>query len=180
VDAPLELTGPIAAKLFVSSSTTDADLFLVVRVFAPDGSEVVFQGAVDPHTPVAQGWLRVSHRELDTTLSEPYRPYHTHRARQPMTPGQVYEVDVEIWPTCIVVPAGYRIGLTVRGRDYEYAGAEEGASLGHFKGSVMKGCGIYLHDDAGDRPPDVYAGTTTLHAGPRTAPYVLLPVVPPG
>ena len=41
----LEITGPLAAKLLVSSSTTDADLFLVLRVFAPDGSEVVFQGA---------------------------------------------------------------------------------------------------------------------------------------
>jgi len=36
---PLEITGPLAAKLLVSSSTTDADLFLVLRVFAPDGSE---------------------------------------------------------------------------------------------------------------------------------------------
>ena len=28
-----EITGPLAAKLFVESSTADADLFLVVRVF---------------------------------------------------------------------------------------------------------------------------------------------------
>mgnify|MGYP003346559625 CR=1 FL=1 len=27
--------------------------------------------------PVAKGWLRVSHRELDPALSLPYRPYHT-------------------------------------------------------------------------------------------------------
>jgi predicted acyl esterase len=49
-----ELTGPLAAKLFVSSTTTDADLFLIVQVFALDGKEAVFQGALDPHTPVAQ------------------------------------------------------------------------------------------------------------------------------
>ncbi len=178
-DAPLELTGPIAAKLFVSSSTTDADLFLVVQVFAPDGSEVVFQGAVDPHTPVAQGWLRMSHRELDPDLSEPYRPYHTHRARQPVIPGEVYEVDVEIWPTSVVVPPGHRIALSVRGRDYEYGGPEQGASLSHFKGTVMRGCGIYVHDDPGDRPPEIYGGTTTLHVGPQHPAHLLLPVVPP-
>ena len=31
-------------------------------------------------------------------------------------------LDIEIWPTSIVVPAGYRIALTVRGKDYEHAG----------------------------------------------------------
>ena len=115
-----EITGPLAAKLFVSSSTEDADLFLVLRVFDPEGEEVVFQGAIDPHTPIAQGWLRASHRKLDPELSEPYRPYHPHDEMQPLTPGEVYELDVEIWPTSIVVPAGYRLALTVRGRDYEY------------------------------------------------------------
>ena len=44
-----------AAKLFVSSSKRDADLFLVLRVFSPDMKEVIFQGALDPNTPIAQG-----------------------------------------------------------------------------------------------------------------------------
>src|SRR6266487_759615 len=117
-----EITGPMAARLFVSSTTEDADLFLVVRVLDPGGAEVTFQGALDPNTPVAQGWLRASHRKLDPRRSLPYRPYHAHDERQPLTPGQVYELDVEIWPSCIVVPAGYRVALTVRGRDYEYEG----------------------------------------------------------
>ena len=68
-----EITGPSAAKLFVSSSTPDADLFVVLRVFDPDGEEVTFQGAIDPHTPIGQGWLRASHRKLDPALSAPYR-----------------------------------------------------------------------------------------------------------
>ncbi len=59
LEADMEITGPIAAKLWVSSATEDADLFLVVRVFHPDMKECVFQGALDPHTPIAQGWLRV-------------------------------------------------------------------------------------------------------------------------
>src|SRR5262249_9686359 len=73
-----ELTGPSAVKLFVSSSAKDADLFVVLRVFGGDLKEVVFQGAIDPHTPVAQGWLRASRRKLDKRLSTPYRPYHSH------------------------------------------------------------------------------------------------------
>src|SRR5205823_12098236 len=99
-----EVTGPVAATLFVSSSTVDADLFVTLRVFAPDGREVDFQGALDPHTPIAQGWLRASHRQLDPTLTTAYRPYHTHDERQPLLPGEVYELDVEIWPTSIVIP----------------------------------------------------------------------------
>jgi len=74
----MEITGPSAVKLWVSSTTSDADLFIVLRVYAPHGKEVVFQGAIDPHTPIGQGWLRASHRKLDLKLSTPYRPYHTH------------------------------------------------------------------------------------------------------
>ena len=77
------------AKLFVSSTTTDADFFLVFRVFTPDLREVVFMGAIDPHTPVAQGWLRASHRKLDTKLSTEYRPYHAHDEKQPLKPGEI-------------------------------------------------------------------------------------------
>src|SRR5205814_478155 len=109
-----EITGPIAARLNVSSSTEDADLFLVFRVFTADLREVVFQGAIDPHTPVAQGWLRASHRKLDAGLSTPYRPYHSHDEVKKLKPGEPVELDVELWPTSIVVPAGHRLALTVR------------------------------------------------------------------
>jgi len=171
-----EITGPVAAKLWVSSETTDADLFLVLRVFAPDMKEVTFQGALDPHTPIAQGWLRVSHRKLDPALTLPYRPYHSHDEPQPLEPGTVYEVDVELWPTCIVVPPGYRIGLTVRGRDYQYPGGP-GPGLGTFA-AFFTGVGPFLHDDPRDRPPEVFGGRVTLHCGPDHPAHVLLPVIP--
>jgi predicted acyl esterase len=173
----VEITGPSAARLFASSSTVDADFFVVLRVFDPGGTEVVFQGAIDPHTPVGQGWLRASHRKLDEALSTAWRPYHAHDEEQRLVPGKVYPLDVEIWPASIVVPAGYRIALTVRGRDYEYAGAS-GGRLSNFK-NELKGCGPFLHDDPRDRPPAVYGGKTTLHLGPDRAAYVLLPVIPP-
>ena len=146
-----EITGPSALKLFVSSSTSDADIFIVLRVFTGDLKEVVFQGAIDPHTPIAQGWLRASHRKLDKKLSKPYRPYHTHDEKQPLKQGPAVELDIEIWPTSIVVPAGYRIALSVRGKDYEYGGAS-GGKLSNFK-NELTGCGPFLHDDPRDRPP---------------------------
>jgi len=174
-----EITGPGAARLIVSSSTTDADVFVVLRVFDPDGDEVVFQGAVDPHTPVGQGWLRASHRALDEELSTDERPYHRHTELQPLVPDEPTQLDVEIWPTSVIVPAGYRIALTVRGKDYEYGGAADVAELSHFKGSKMRGVGIYTHADPEHRPPDVYGGTTTLHLGGEHGSSVLLPIVPP-
>ncbi len=172
-----EITGPLAATLFVSSTTADADLFLVLRAFAPGGDEVVFQGAIDPHTPLAQGWLRASHRALDPALSLPYRPYHTHARREPLAPGEVYRLDVELWPTCVVLPAGYRLALTVRGKDYEYSGPS-GGRLSNFK-NELRGCGPFLHDDPHDRPAEIFGGVTTLHAGAGRAPFLLLPIVPP-
>jgi predicted acyl esterase len=179
--APLEheteITGPSALKLVASSSTRDADFFIVLRVFSGDLKEVVFQGAIDPHTPVAQGWLRASHRKLDKKLSTPYRPYHTHDEAQPLAKGKPVELDIEIWPTSIVVPQGYRVALSIRGKDYEYGGAS-GGKLSNFK-NELKGCGPFLHDDPRDRPPAVFNGTTTLHFAGGKMPYLLLPIVPP-
>jgi len=176
LDKATEITGPSALKLWVSSATTDADIFAVLRVFDPKGKEVVFQGALDPHTPIGQGWLRASHRKLDKKLSTPYRPYHTHDRKQPLKPGQAYELDVEIWPTCIVVPKGYRIALTIRGKDYEYEG--EAATLSNMK-NPMRGCGPFVHDDETDRPPAIFGGKVTLHVGPQRPAHILLPVIPP-
>ena len=172
-----EITGPLAAKLSVSSTTNDADLFLVFRVFTPDLREITFMGAIDPHTPIAQGWLRASHRKLDPKLSTEYRPYHTHDAAQPLTPGEPVALDVELWPTSIVVPAGHRIALSVRGRDYEWQNST-GARLSNFK-NELRGCGPFLHDDPRDRPAAVFGGRTTLHVGPDRPAYVLVPIIPP-
>ena len=164
----------------MSSSTADADLFVVFRVFDPDGTEVTFMGAIDPHTPIAQGWLRASHRRLDPELSEPWRPYHTHLEAdaQPLVPGEIYELDIEIWPTCIVVPPGYRIGFSVRGRDYEYGGDTSGMMLSNFK-NELRGCGPFLHNDSRDRPPEIFENEVTLHFSPEHRNYVLVPVIPP-
>jgi hypothetical protein len=164
----IEFTGPVSAKLFVSSSTRDMDLFLTVRAFDPSGNEVTFKGANDPQAPVTQGWLRVSQRKLDAKRSTPYRPFHPHDGEEKLAPGTIYEVDVEIWPTSIVLPQGYTLALTITGKDFERPGAT----------GMMKGSGIFMHDSAADRPAVEFAGVNTLHTGGAHAPYLLLPRVP--
>jgi hypothetical protein len=173
--AETEITGPSALKIFLSSTTEDADIFAVLRVFSPDMKEVVFQGAIDPHTPIGQGWLRASHRKLDAAISKPWRPYHAHDERQPLKPGVPAEMDLEIWPTSIVVPAGYRIALTIRGKDYEHAC--QGGKLSNFK-NELRGCGPFLHDDPTDRSANIFSGKTTLHTNKGQQPYLLLPIIP--
>lgn len=170
-----EITGPSALRLHLASSTEDADIFAVLRVFTADMKEVVFQGAIDPHTPIGQGWLRASHRKTDPELSEPYRPFHTHDEEQRLSPGESVPMDVEIWPTSIVVPAGCRIALTIRGSDYEHIAS--GGYMSNFK-NELKGCGPFLHNDPEDRPDDRYTGFTTVTSKIDDPAYLMLPIIP--
>ena len=171
----VEITGPVAAKLWVSSETTDADVFLVLRLFDPAGKEITFIGSNDPRTPIGLGWLRASHRNLDPKRSQPYRPWHTHDEIQPLVPGQPVELDIEIWPTSVVVPPGYRVALTVRGKDYEFDGTDAALPDAPYP---MKGVGPFLHVDPDDRPAKIFACRNTLHFAAGKQPYLLLPVIP--
>jgi uncharacterized protein len=63
----------------------------------------------------------------------------------------------------VVIPACYRLAVTVLGRDVEFPGGGSGQGLqtGH-----EKGLGVFSHDDPADRPPAIFGGTATLHCGP--------------
>lgn len=168
-----EITGPFSAKLWISSSTTDADIFLVLRAFDHNGNEVLFEGANDPKTPLAQGWLRASHRKVDTELSKPWMPWHPHKFGEPLAPGEIYQLDVEIWPTCVVLPVGYRLALSVLGKDFDHG--LEPADLG---GRIMRGSGPFRHDHPEDRPASIFDNEITLYAGGDMPSSILIPVVP--
>jgi predicted acyl esterase len=152
----LEVTGPLAASFWVSSSSEDMDLFLTLRNIDPDGTDVMETGQQGTPVPVAKGWLRVSHRELDPALTLPYRPYHAHRRRLYLRPGEIVQVEVEIWPTSMVFRKGHRIRLDIQPRD-------------------GLGSQSYMHYHA-----DYNTGTNTIHAGGEREGYLLLPVIPKG
>jgi predicted acyl esterase len=174
-DKPIEITGPVMAKLFVSSETVDADLFLALRLWDPAGKEVLFIGSNDPRVPIGLGWLRASHRKLDPAKTLPYRPYHSHDEIQPLTPGVPVELDIEIWPTCIVVPPGYKLTLNIRGKDYTHGlGDAQVANAAY----VMKGIGPFDHNVPEDRPVAIFGKKNTLHFDNGKAPYLLLPIIP--
>lgn len=163
-----EITGPIALRLWVASTTEDADLFATLRAFGPDGREVSFVGANDPAVPITQGWLRASHRALDEKRATTYRPWHTHRAAEPLVPGQPVALDIELWPTSILLPVGYRLELQIAGRDFQ---RPDGSG-------PLRGSGPFLHTDPVDRKPALFAGQTTLLTGGKHGAQLLLPIIP--
>jgi uncharacterized protein len=160
LEEPLEFAGPVSLSLRVASSTTDADLFAVLRAYRPDGTEVVFKAASGPDSPVSLGWLRASHRRVDPRRSGFLRPFHTHDVVEPLTPGEEYDLEVEIWPASLHLPRGSRLELTVQGRDF--ARSEDGP-------------GFTGHDDPTDRPREIFHGEQTLVSGPGVAAYLSLP-----
>ncbi|KAL1905422.1 hypothetical protein Sste5344_008781 [Sporothrix stenoceras] len=110
----IEITGHITAHLNVSMSADptgptpkDIDLFLTLRYISPAGNEVFYTGSAGDPVPLCKGWIRVS-------LRKPYA------------------VDVEIWPTNVVVEEGAKIVFEVSSGD-------------------TQGCGIFRHEDENDR-----------------------------
>jgi putative CocE/NonD family hydrolase len=150
-----EITGPLAAQLWVSSTTEDMDLFLTLRNIDPDGNDVLEVGQQGQPVPVAKGWLRVSHRELDPELSLPYRPYHKHLRRQWLKPNEIVEVQVEVWPTSMVFKKGHRIRLDIQPRD-------------------GIGSAPYTHYHA-----DYNIGENTIYFGGDKDSFLLVPIIPP-
>jgi predicted acyl esterase len=151
-----EITGPLVLNVWVSSTSEDMDIHATLRNIDPDGKDVCEVGQRgEPIACVTRGWLRASHRKLDPTQSLPYRPYHAHDERWWLSPGEIVECQVELWPTSMVFKRGHKLRLDITSRD------GEGAS--HFTHYVA----------------DYNAGAkNTVYTGGDKASYLLLPVIP--
>jgi hypothetical protein len=63
------------------------------------------------------GWLRASHRELHVTRSHPQQPFHSHVREQPLLPGEIVPLEIEIWPSSTRFAAGEQLRVVVQGHD---------------------------------------------------------------
>src|SRR5439155_7302007 len=100
-DASTELVGHTKLRLWVEAEgADDMDLFVALQKLDADGEVVPFSyfNALEDG-PVALGWLRVSHRELDAERSTPEQPRLLHQREQRLRPGEVVPVEIEIWPS---------------------------------------------------------------------------------
>ena len=157
----VEFTGFVSAHLWVTSSTADMDVFATLRAFDADGKELIIDGAHEK-SPVSRGWLRLSHRKLGPERSNSSRPVHAHDEIQKIVPGEAYEITLEIWPTSIVLPKGYRLVLTLMGKDFEFPGIP----------------GRILHNHPHDRDRDEFKGTNVIISGGPYDSWLEMPSVP--
>ncbi|TKA80572.1 hypothetical protein B0A49_00624 [Cryomyces minteri] len=168
--AETEITGHIVAHLNVSMSPdpsgptpTDIDLFVTLRHILPEGKEVHYTGTAGDPVPLTKGWLRVSLRRInpDHLKHRPWLPHRDYTSTDilPVIPGEVYAVDIEVWPTNVVVEKGSKIVFEVSSGD-------------------TQGCGIFRHNDSSDRSEQKLRGSNHIHFGPESLNYVTLPVIP--
>lgn len=138
-----EVTGHVTARLNVSvtpdpdgPTPSDIDLFVTLRYLGPDGKEVFYTGTAGDPVPLTKGWLRASMRKVneDHLKHRPWFPHRDYTSKDvlPIIQGEVYAVDVEVWPTNVVVETGGRLVFEVASGD-------------------TQGSGIFLHDDPIDR-----------------------------
>lgn len=126
-----EVTGHVLAHLAVSANSSlpsppenlDLDLFLTLRHFAFTGEEISYTGSSGDAVPVTKGWLRTSMRKInpDSPYHRPYLPQREYRSTdvEPVRNGVVYECDVELWPTNVVVEKGGWLSLQVSSQDID-------------------------------------------------------------
>ena len=128
-----EVTGHITAHLNVSVTAdiggplpSDIDIFVTLRHISPAGKEVFYTGTAGDPIPLCKGWLRVSLRAVNATHPKhrswlPYRDYFQ-RDVAPVLPGEIYPVDIEVWPTNVVLEEGARLVFEVASGDTQGSG----------------------------------------------------------
>ncbi|KAL5085975.1 hypothetical protein Trisim1_009741 [Trichoderma cf. simile WF8] len=170
-----EITGHIVAHLNVSVESSveqqqsnpvaeaDLDLFVTLRHLDSQGQEILYTGAVGDPVSLTKGWLRCSLRKVDDKHPQhrsylPYRQYFS-TDEELLTPGIIYAVDVEIWPTNVVMNDGDTLVLEIASGD-------------------TAGSGLFRHESKVDRDPARFGGWNNIHFGGGKSNYLELPIIP--
>lgn len=92
---PVEVVGRVRARLFVSSDCPDTDVIVKLCDVYPDGRSFL----------VTQGGLRLRFR-------------HGFDCEELLEPGEVYEIEVDMWSTAYVFNSGHRVRVDVQCSDF--------------------------------------------------------------
>ena len=133
----VEVTGPVSLTLFASSSARDTDFTGTLVDVHPDGKAII----------ICEGLLGVRYRDSieETSL---------------ITPGQVYELKVDMWETSNVFKAGHRIRLEVSSSNFP-----------RFERNL----------NTGNRPgmdAEMQVADQTIHHDAQRPSHLTLPVIP--
>ena len=128
LDQDMEVTGPVALKLFAASTAVDADFTATLNDVYPDGRSV----------HICEGIRRASLRK---SLEHP----------TPISPGKVYEYTVDLWETSNVFKAGHRIRLEISSSNFpRYARNQNTGHPFAMDAEVKSATQTIFHD--GERP----------------------------
>jgi predicted acyl esterase len=105
-----EVIGPSVLTLYLSTTDTEALLFVTLLLIDREGNE----------HELTRGWLRATQRRLRSD-SERWEPVLAHEEREPLEPGKIYELKIPIVPTARLFQSGERIAVRVKGADDEPA-----------------------------------------------------------
>lgn len=92
---PMEVSGRVTARLWIQSDCPDVDLAVRLSDVYPDGRSML----------VLDGIQRVRFRE----------GYETEKL---MTPGELVEVEVDLWSTSIVFAPGHKMRVSISGSNF--------------------------------------------------------------
>ncbi|KAJ5901830.1 hypothetical protein N7495_002358 [Penicillium taxi] len=168
--AATEITGHIVAHLNVSVTQyqggpvpSDIDIFVSLRHISSQGTEILYTGTTGEGVPVTKGFLRVSLRNVKPEHPRhrswlPHRDYYSTDIL-PVLPNTVYGVDIELWPTNVVVDRGGCLSLEISSGD-------------------TAGTGMFGHNDPVDRAETVFKIENHIHFGDSYVNYITIPVIP--
>ena len=156
-----ELTGHTKLRLFMSAEgADDLDVFVGLQKLDRHGQIVHFPFyAQFEDGPMALGWLRASHRELDAAKSTEHQPILTHRRMEKIEPDTVVQLDIEIWPSSTRFEAGEGLRLIVQGSDIN-------------KYPKVSARVYFRHEETVNR------GLHVIHTGGGCDSYLLVPMIP--
>ena len=133
------LAGPMAARIWLTTTAHEAVLAVRVTDVAPDGTS----------TELSTGLVSAVHRAVDAKKSrivnginlQPWHPY-SRAALSPVTANEPMALDAEIFPTNALIKAGHRIRLSVGTSDFPHAASPAPAASEALGGLVT------IHHDA--------------------------------
>jgi len=96
---PAEMIGTGAFHLFAAIDQDDTNFILRLWDAAPGGTRQLLTTA----------YLKASQRELDPARSEPGSPVHPHTRKVPVTPGEIEEYVLRVYPFAATILPGHRV-----------------------------------------------------------------------
>ncbi|MEV0800409.1 CocE/NonD family hydrolase [Kribbella sp. NPDC050281] len=130
----IDVVGNLRAVLHASSSAVDTDFAVRLSDVGPDGRAVQLQN----------GLLRARYRDLD-------------RGAEPLVPGEVYPLEIDMWVTANRFKAGHRIRVDVSSADFPR---------------------FDRNTNLGGAPGDPVPATQTVYRDASHPSHILLPIVP--